>query len=298
MLSRRSDLAFERGALDRFLPWLVAFMAYVATIALAGMFVLHATAEAWRSGLEGALTVEIRGGAGSAADAQRRAAALDVLGTVPGVATARAIPEEEVRRLLSPWLGNGALGEELPLPLLIEVTAVPGARIDVAALGERLSTAVPGAVIDDHAAWVGRLVRLLRTAEVLAMVVVGLITLVTVGSVAVTTRAGLAIHRNTIEVLHLIGARDTYVARQFAARAFRFALLGGTLGVGLALLSLIALDRLTFGLEGQTAELLALSDWHISPVAWAVLAVVPLLIASVATVAARLTVTRSLARMF
>ena len=32
-----------------------------------------------------------------------------------------------------------------------------------------------------------------------------------------TTRAGLAVHHNVIEILHIIGARDGYIARQFAA---------------------------------------------------------------------------------
>src|SRR3546814_5129324 len=53
------------------------------------------------------------------------------------------------------------------------------------------------------------------TIRLVAMILVVLIALAAVAAIVFVTRAGLAIHRPVIDLLHLIGATDAYVARQF-----------------------------------------------------------------------------------
>ena len=48
-------------------------------------------------------------------------AALQVLGTTPGVGSARALTAEEQRALLEPWFGPDLPVETLPMPQLIEI---------------------------------------------------------------------------------------------------------------------------------------------------------------------------------
>ena len=118
------------------------------------------------------------------------------------------------------------------------------------------------------------------------------IALATAGTVVFTTRTGLAVHREAIEVLHLIGAQDSYVARQFAWRALMFGLRGGVIGLALAVPTLFAVGYLAASLEGG---LLPAISFRASQ--WAGLAVIPLLVAAVAMLTARFTVTRTLAAM-
>ncbi len=98
---------------------------------------------------------------------------------------------------------------------------------------------------------------------------------------ALTTRAAMAAHRETIEVLHLSGAQADFVVKLFQSRFARAAALAGLFGAaGAAIIG--ALARLVGGGQGLTPVL---------PVAWIdLLAVVPtpLLAALVAAVAARL----------
>ena len=79
---------------------------------------------------------------------------------------------------------------------------------------------VPGVIVDDHKIWLARLVDLVETLEALACTVLVFVILATIGTVIFTTKTGLAIHREAIEVLHLIGAQDSYIAGQFANKAF------------------------------------------------------------------------------
>src|SRR3546814_1946131 len=69
-----------------------------------------------------------------------------------------------------------------------------------------------------------RLLDLARAVELMALVVVLLVVLAASIMVAFVTRMGLAAHQRSIELLHMIGAQDSYVARQFQNHALRFGL--------------------------------------------------------------------------
>ncbi|HIJ45885.1 MAG TPA: cell division protein, partial [Rhodospirillaceae bacterium] len=198
MLAHRSDLPLDRDAISRFLPWLIAFMVYLACLALAGMLTLGAVAERWDTGISGTLTVQIIPSESSAAapkEVRRIEAALDILRTTPGIAGAEVIGEDRIMALLEPWLGSIGGSGDLPLPRLIDVELKAGAEVDTAALSKRLRQAVPGTTVDDHGVWLDKLVRLLRAVEILASLVLLLIGSATVGTVVFTTRTGLAIHQ-------------------------------------------------------------------------------------------------------
>ncbi|HJN24879.1 MAG TPA: cell division protein, partial [Rhodospirillales bacterium] len=230
MFTRRSDLQLERDSLGRFLPWLIAFMVYLSILALAGMLVLDDIAGRWGRGMSGAMTVQMTpspdaGGSGAAAreaekrDNKKLQVALGILKTTRGVARAKILAEAKLMALLEPWLGGGAFGADLPLPRLIDVKIEDGAQIDMVTLERRLKATAPGAVIDDHGVWLEHLINLIQTVKALALAVLLFIALATTGTVIFATRTGLAIHHEAIEVLHLIGAQDSYIARQFASRA-------------------------------------------------------------------------------
>ena len=91
---------------------------------------------------------------------------------------------------------------------------------------------------------------LFKTISILA-----LIGLATIGTVIFTTRTGLAVHQEAIEVLHLIGAQDSYIARQFATRALMLALRGGLIGLALAVPTLIAIGILSAAMDAGAIRL-------------------------------------------
>ena len=194
--------------------------------------------------------------------------------------------------LLEPWLGSLGKAGELPLPHLIDVELNDDADLDMDTLSRRLEAAVSGASIDDHRIWLDRLVRLIQTVQALAVAVLALIGLATVGTVVFTTRTGLAIHHEAIEVLHHIGAQDNYIAGQFANRALVLGLRGGGIGLALAAPSLLGIGYLSTMLETGL-----LPDFSLSMLQWAALASLPLVVALIAMVTAQLTVTGNLAKM-
>lgn len=303
MLRLRTDLPLGSDASGRFVPWIVGFMVYLAALALSGALTLENVAARWRAGITGTLTVQIAppdsvmsdavpSDAPPLSQAERLDHAVELLRRVPGVAGVEVLGPEAMDRLLSPWLGPDSASLGLPLPDLISVTLYPSATVDLSALSVELAAAVPGAEVDDHRRWLDDLAVFVHSVEVLAAIVVSLVCLAAMLTVVFVTRTGLAVHRRVIEIVHLIGARDEYVAGQFQGHALRLGLIGGIVGSALAALTLIGLQRLFAGLDTPLLKGLGLGAGH-----WAALAMLPVAAALVAMVTARLTVLRSLGRM-
>jgi cell division transport system permease protein len=287
----RGDLALAYGATRVHLPVLVAVLVFLCGLALAGALLLSETARRWSSGLSGTITVEL-----PAVDppdpsraGERLYRALTVLSETPGVARAEPLGAARIGALLAPWLGGAALPDDLPLPQLIDVTLAPGATVDVAALSAALAAVVPGASADDHRRWLAGFTRFARLVVIVAIGLVAVVALATAGAVAFATRAGLAVHQQAIELLHLIGATDGYIARQFARRALVMGMVGGAAG-------LVAAAAAAWAVAGAVAAIdPALPPADLAPLA--PLAALAPAAGAVAMVSAHWTVRRVLSRL-
>lgn len=283
------DLPLATDPTGRFLAWIMALMVYLGALSLAGALLVSDMAGRWDSGLAGGLTVQIMPPAAANAGTDTRpAAALAFLRAYPGVQAAEALAPEQAARLVEPWLGAETAGSSLlPLPTLIDVRTAPGT--DVADLTRRLKAVVPAATVDDHGAWLADMRRLARSLQGAALAVVGLVSLAGVMTVVFAVRSGLAIHRQVVQMLHLMGATDRYVSQQFEAHVLRLAARGGATGLGAAVLTLALFGWASGGLRATLMPDFTLAVWE-----WAALAVLPLVLCLLAVVTARRTVLRTL----
>jgi len=290
--ARGAPLPLDRSDADRFLPWIVAPMIYLATLCLALTLALGGLVERWDRGLTGTLTVQLP----PVADEAARAAALEdaraVLAVTPGIARVAPIDREEAAALVEPWLGGAAALDDLPLPVLIDVRVASGAEVDGEALAAALARAVPGAAVVDHGRWLRDLVRFAGTARAVAFAILVLVCGAAIATIVSATRAGLAVHAGVVEILHLMGAPDAFIARQFERHFRGRVALGGALGLALAGATLAVLGRAAQGLGGALAPELALGPW-----AWAALVAVPLAAVGLTILTARLVVRDALGRM-
>jgi len=295
MFRMRTDLPLDRDSTARFLPWIIGFMVYLAMIAATVGLLVERAADRWQRDLSSQLTVELPAMVGEDAGsrAERIDAAVRAISSTDGVISTRLLDEAEVARLLQPWLGDAATELGVPLPDLIAVSLQPGVTPDVNDLRLRIQEASPGAVVDDHVAFNARAMGFLRTVEVMAISLLILVLAATAGVVAFVARAGLSIHRQIVEILHLVGARDAYVARQFQAQAFRFGFVGALIGSLLGAVTLLA--AAFWSARGDAAIGLAFHAfelWMIWP-----LAMIPVAAVLIAMVTVRIAVQGALRRM-
>ena len=256
-------------------PWIIGIMAFLMALAGAAALGLTRAAQGASVGVEQRAIVQIVD-----ADVSRRDATaqrtLKILRTSPAVESATPVADAQLAGELKPWLGDSA---GLPLPAVIDVVIKPGAA---------MPALDPGVRVERQSALLGPLGEFLRTLGLLALAIVIMMALVAVAATVLAARAAFEAQRDTVEVLHLIGATDQQVKGAFQRRVAIDALGGGAIGAvgGLAITALIAsrLSALDAGLAGGG---LHGGDWLI-------VALAPLLGAVLAVVAARRTVAQAL----
>ena len=292
LLGRRADLPLDRDTLGGYLPFLIAFMVYLAIMAIMGLVVLNELTDKWDKGVAGTLTVQIAPTDNPSQDAALLQEVLKALRSTNDIETAEPLSKGRIFALLEPWLGSASGLSDLPIPALIDVKLASGSGVDVAALSKRLSRISSDVSVDDHRVWLDKLIRLLATIEGLAALVLALIIFATVGTIIFTTRTSLAVHQGAIEVLHLIGAQDIYIAGQFAHRAFILGLKGGVLGLFLAVPTLWGIGKLVEKMESGL-----IPDFNMTIIHFGGLAILPLVVAFIGMLTARVTVMRNLGKM-
>jgi cell division transport system permease protein len=283
----RSELPFAGDASARFLPWIIGCMVYLAALALVATIAADRLAERWRLDLAGTFSIQIPPDA-QLAEAERERLlreVSDAVAEMDGVASVRVIGDDEKLEMLEPWIGAAGLPEGVRLPDLIVVQMRPDARPDSAGVSARIGRLAPEATVEDHARWQGDMLAFTRSVKLLASIIIGLIAAAAVTTVVFVTKTGLSIHRRVIEIVHLVGAHDSYIAKQFLLHAMRLGLIGGIGGAGLAGATLYGLDRLLAGAQTSLLPRLALDAEQ-----WLALALVPIAVGIVAMVTAHLTV--------
>lgn len=270
-----------RDTASRFLPVVFGLMVYLAGLALAAVLVLNGAVEQVSQQGINSLTVEVSPDE-TGQTAERAAKVIKLLETNPDVAATHLISDNEVSTLLQPWLGTNPLPDDVPLPRLIDVTLKPGAQVDTEVLANSLSAEVPGIRIDNPKVWLDRLGTFGRSLALVAGVISALVIAATAIMAVVSTHMAISVHRDVVELLHQMGARDAFVARLFQFQAFRAGLIGGVIGGALAALTLIGLEQ-----AGQRLDGLLFIDVGLDITGFVAIGALPLLTAGLAMLTAR-----------
>ncbi|QAY97114.1 ABC transporter permease [Methylovirgula ligni] len=234
-LRRDVPLVPAASIAGRALVTVIAIMTFLAGLTAGTAMLIANAADGWRGEVAREMTIQVRPVTGRDLDADV-AAALDAARAIPGIADVYAYSKAQSEALLTPWLGAGLDLSELPVPRLIVVKLDPRAALDVDALRKAVIDKVPNATIDDHRLWLQRLSIMAGTVVVIAFVILALVMVAMVLAVGFATRGAMAGNREIIEVLHLVGAADGYISRQFQRHFFRLGLRGGIIGGGAAIL--------------------------------------------------------------
>jgi cell division transport system permease protein len=225
-----------RGSISgRALVAVVAIMSFLAALTTGAVLLVRASAAEWQSDVASEITIQVRPVTNRDLDRDVAALIEGIRGT-PGIVSARAFSREESARLLEPWLGTGLSLADLPVPRVIVARVAPDGGLDLPALRARVAQLAPGASVDDHRAWIERM-RSTTGATVLAGIgILLLVIFATIISVSFAVRGAMAANRPIIEVLHFVGASDSYIANRFLKHFLLLGVEGGAIGVTAAML--------------------------------------------------------------
>jgi cell division transport system permease protein len=280
----------------RALVAVVAIMTFLASLTTGAVVLVGSAAIEWQSDVAREATIQILPAAGRDVDASVEKATA-VASEFPGIGAVRAYSKAESDKLLEPWLGNGLSLGELPVPRLIVVKLAPGATPDLSGLRQKLADEVPGAILDDHRGWIGRMRTMAGSAIGVGIAILLLMVVATMLSVTFATRGAMATNKPVIEVLHFVGAKNGYIANLFQRHFLLLGLQGGGIGGGGAIVLFVLAGLVGNWLSGtalgdQTAALFG--TFSIGVVGYAAVVGQIILIAGVTAVTSRQTVNRTL----
>lgn len=276
----------RKGEGDRALTFVVAVLAFLACLCALAAMAAGRAAAGWSQEIAASATVQVRpSGSETAYEAGSRAA--EALAGVKGVSEVRALDRAAAEALLKPWLGGAPLPADLPIPQLVAVDLDPKAPASPSAMQAALSVEHIDATVEDHGRWLGEIRRSLLTIQGGAVAAFLLVAAAGAAVTAYATRAGLAARHDVVEVLHLAGAQDGFIAGLFQRR---FAFLAGRAGLYGALAA--AVPVLAYKLSAVPGGLLPAPPLAFSDAI--LLLPCPFLAAGVAAWAARRTASRLL----
>jgi len=261
-------------------PWVIAIMSFSIMLIAATGLALANTAGVLTRAIEARYAVELPAGGANLE------AATNAVRSAPGVASAEAVPETEMRKTLERWLGQSAQSRELPVPALINFDVRQGASLGL--IQSRVQKLEPSARIVAHRESVEPLLRSLMLLQAVAFGLVLLLSAAAAAAVVLAAKGALDTHRFTIEVMHGIGATDLQVTHLFQRKIAIDAFLGSITG-GLAAAFVLALlaGGAAFVGELTGGATLGIRDFII-------LALLPFALTGLATWVARAAVLRAL----
>ena len=278
------------------IPWVIAILIALVVIAAAGGLSLRNLAENARADLADAVTVQIIEADEEARGVQAEAAA-EALGAHPLVTSVRIVPENELQELLEPWLGGGAASDNVPIPALIDVELSRRASSgELAQLQSALDRALEpmggDARVDAQSQWLRPVYDALSALQYLALALILLVSLATAAAVWLASRNAFINHRETVEIVHLLGGTDRQVTRMFERSVIREAAFGSIIGLIIGLGAVWLLGQQFASLDSGMV-----GGGGLGPVDWAIIAAIPVGGVLLALITGRITIGYALRSM-
>jgi len=274
------------------IPWVIAILIAFVVIAAAGGLSLRSLALSAGADLSAAVTVQVIE-PNPDLRAARGAEAVKVLTGIEGVQAVRMVPEAELVALLEPWLGEGVTSADVPIPALIDVELTRSVgSAEIARIQAALAARVPGARVDAQSEWLRPVYQALAALQYLALGLIALVALATVAAVWLATRIAFAGARETVEIMHHLGASSRQITAVFLRDVLREAAFGAVVGALLGVGAVWLLGQQFAALDsGMT------SGGGLMWADWLVIAAIPLAGVLLALVTSRITIALALRDM-
>jgi cell division transport system permease protein len=297
LLPRFETALVPRNSISgRALVAVVAIMTFLVSLTTGAAVLVSKAAGEWQSDISREVTIQVLPAPGRDLDATADKAA-SIARAFAGIVEVQSYSKEDSIKLLEPWLGSGLSLDELPVPRLIVVKIAPDATPDIAQLRRLLAEQVPGATLDDHRGWIGRMRTMAGTAVALGICILVLMFAATMLSVTFATRGAMATNKPVIEVLHFVGAKNGFIARHFQHHFLILGLQGGAIGGGAAIVLFVlasVLSRWFDGTAGGDQASALFGSFSIGFIGYAAVLAQVVLIAGVTALTSRHTVNNTL----
>ena len=297
-LMRKNEINVEDEDTSLFMYVLSSIYMYLFVVVLAMVMAIHSMVSNWEKDIMGSITVQIV----PVEDAEKKVdveksqqevnKVLQYIENVSGVKSVHVLDTESIEKLMTPWLGNKVDISTLPIPQLLDVQLDDNADLNYDEITRGLHKLTPNATIDNHRLWLNRLLKFANSLNTLALAVLIMVVAICAFSIYYSARTSLGINLNSIEILHIIGAQDDYIARQYARSYGKIGFFSGIIGLMFAVPSIILISK--YGISTGSG---LLNGAGLSQFSWIIIMMTPLFAFFYAKYTAFYTVRKSLEKM-
>ena len=268
-IPRKQELQLKNENTSLFLKIIIAIAVFIFAITLSGVLAVDSMTTNWNKSILGSITVQIIPSTGINKEKSlselkaHEEKVVEFLQSVNGVIKVTPLSDLELSELLTPWLGDDIDITELPTPRIIDVKIENDANIDFAQLAQDLANVSSLASLDNHKLWLNKLIAFADGIKMIATTILFLVLAITSGAIFYTTNMSLGLQHYVIEILHIIGAKDTYIAQQYAKHMGIIGFIGGIIGIAFAIPTIFFIGNLAASIEGGiiSATSLYVIDW-------------------------------------
>ena len=241
----------------RSLTLVITIMCFLACLTVGAVYMIRQSANAWLADIASEVTVQVQPKDGADTEQAVQEVAT-YLRQQQGISRVTTLSAQQSAKLLEPWLGVIEDLDALPLPRLVAIELDRSAAPDLDVVRGGLSERFQGVTLDDHRRWQQQITTITHSFSLGGLAILALVAMATTAIIVSATRSSMASNREIVEVLHLVGATDRFIAREFEKHFFRLGVRAGLVGAGLAIavfLLMPTIIRLLGGGELTLAEL-------------------------------------------
>lgn len=295
---RRREIPLDDEETSLFMYVLTSIYMYLFVIVLAIVMAVNAMATNWENDIMGAITVQIipvedeNKHIDTEKTLEQQNKVLQFMENVSGVKSVRILDSQDIEKLMTPWLGNKVDISELPIPALLDVGLKDDGSINYDEVTRGLKQITPNASIDNHRLWLNRLLKFAASLKHTAMLVLLMVAGICALSIYYSTRTSLWINKESLEILHVVGAPDKYIAKQYALNYAKIGFFSGILGLLVAVPCIILVGK--YGLSTGSG---LINGAKLSSFAWVLIMMTPLFSSAYSMLTSYFTVKKSLEKM-
>lgn len=298
LLKRRNEIPTEDEDTSVFMYVLTSIYVYLFVVVLAIVMAVNAMADSWEKDISGSITVQIIPVEGEDKHVdiekteEQKNKVLQFMEQISGVESVHILDKQAIERLMIPWLGNKVDVTSLPIPQLLDVKLKTGAELNYDEITRGLRNISTNASIDNHRLWLNRLIKFANSLRALASSVLIMVIVICAFSIYYSARTSLNINLNSIEILHIVGAKDEYIAKQYAKSYAKIGFFAGIIGLMIGIPSIILVAK-----HGISTGSGLLNGAHLSTTAWCLILSTPVFSSLYALMTSYFTVRKNLEKM-
>ncbi len=295
---RRKEIPLDDEETSIFMYVLTSIYTYLFVIVLAIVMAVNSMASSWEKDIMGALTVQIipiedeNKHIDVEKTLEQQNKVLQFMENVTGVKSVRVLGPDDIEKLMTPWLGNKVDISELPIPALLDIGLKDDGSINYDEVTRGLKQITPNASIDNHRLWLNRLLKFASSLKHIALLVLLMVAGICALSIYYSTRTSLWINRESLEILHVVGALDKYIAKQYALNYAKIGFFAGVIGLFVAIPCIILIGK--YGISTGSG---LINGAELSLFAWVLIMITPLLSSAYSMITSYITVKKSLEKM-